>query len=123
MARGSARQAKGKGLMGVPENQVKNAVLAYLKMRGIMAWSNNSGAGNIVDQRRGTCRFIRFGLPGSSDIIGILDGGQFLAIECKTKEGRLSDLQQVFLDDIRLRGGIAFVARGIEDVDRELFGK
>lgn len=109
--------------MGAAENQIKNAVLEYLRMRGIFAWANNTGAGQLVDGARHTSRFIRFGYPGSSDILGILDGGRFLAIECKTPEGRLSDLQRVFLDDINLRGGLAFVAYGISDVDGELFGK
>lgn len=101
--------------MGVAENQVKNACLEYLHLRGIMAWQNNTGA---VKYRNGVGkdRFLRFGYKGSADILGCLPGGRFLAVECKTNTGKLAESQREFLADVRKFGGVAVVARRIEDV-------
>lgn len=58
----------------------------------------------------------RFGLcPGSSDLIGIGPGGRFLAIEVKTKHGRVAPEQARFIDLVRARGGIAGICRSVED--------
>lgn len=105
--------------MGQAENVVKNEILEYLRLCKIYAWSNNTGAVSVRSPR-GRDRFIRFGKPGSSDILGIMPDGRFIAIECKAERGRLSVMQRDFLEDIRSRGGVAFVARGVEDVEREL---
>ena len=68
-----------------------------------MAWRNNTGG-----TRGGK---LRFGLPGSSDIFAILSDGRFLAIECKTSEGKLSELQSVFMHQVQESGGEALVIR------------
>ena len=57
---------------------------------------------------------------GVSDILGILPGGRLLAVEVKTNRGRVSPLQQLFLDAINRYGGLGFVARSVEDVRREV---
>lgn len=65
-------------------------------------------------------------LPGFSDLFGITPRvitdedvgktiGIFTAIECKAKNGRVSDKQRHFLDFIEKHGGIAGVARSAED--------
>ena len=56
---------------------------------------------------------------GISDIIGIWET-RFLAIEIKTKKGRVSEHQEKFLEHVRRNGGIAFVARSIDDVIKGL---
>lgn len=56
---------------------------------------------------------------GISDIIGIWRG-RFLAVEVKTREGRLSPEQAEFLECIRRFGGIAIVARSVGDVENNL---
>jgi hypothetical protein len=99
----------------IPENEVKRACLEYLTLQGIYAWINNTGALPVGDKR-----FIRFGLKGSSDIIGILPGGRFLAVECKSDAGRLSDAQRNFLEAVKEHGGIAIVAHSPEDIARAL---
>jgi hypothetical protein len=98
-----------------PENRVKSQVLKYLKLRQIKAWSNPSGAVRI---RPG--KFMSFGLKGSSDILGLLPGGRFLAVECKAKGGRLSAEQKQFLAEIRDLGGLAIVAKSWTDIDQAL---
>ena len=59
------------------ESDVLRGCLDYLKMKNIFCYRNNSGATKVGS------RFIRFGYKGSSDIIGILPDGRFLAVECK----------------------------------------
>ncbi len=93
-----------------PEGEVVKAILEYLTVRNVYAWRNNTG-------RRGR---VTFGKVGSSDIIGILNDGRWLAIECKADGEHPTMDQLVFLAEIAKRGGLAFVARGIEDVEREL---
>jgi len=57
---------------------------------------------------------------GVSDIIGVLPGGRALAIEVKTRKGKLSEHQERFLERFRSAGGLAFVARSPGDVVKEL---
>ena len=60
--------------------------------------------------------------PGVSDILGILKDGRFLAIEVKSAKGRISPHQQLFLNEITARGGLAFVAKSVEEVVAQLKG-
>lgn len=61
---------------------------------------------------------------GVPDILGIYDG-RLLGIEVKIPKGSygLTENQKGFQEKIRAHGGIAFEARSIEDIDRELFKK
>lgn len=54
---------------------------------------------------------------GVADILGILPDGRLLAIEVKTLSGKLSSNQEAFLLAIRIRNGVAIVARSVEDVE------
>ncbi|MDD5303084.1 MAG: VRR-NUC domain-containing protein [Elusimicrobia bacterium] len=105
--------------MSTPEGAVLSAILEYLEIRHVFAWRNNTGAVK-VEARPGQ-RFIRFGKRGSSDILGVLDDGRALAIEVKGPKGKATFEQLDFLAEIAKRGGVAFIARSIEDVDRHLF--
>ena len=106
--------------MGAPENLVKNSILEYLRIKSIYAWSNNSGAVKVGVGP--ASRYVRYGKKGSSDILGILDDGRFLAIEVKTAKGRATPDQVEFLADINKRGGLGFIARSVDDVRANLFG-
>lgn len=96
------------------ENQVLRACLDYLTMRGIECWRNNTGAMTIP----GTKRFVRFGKPGVPDILGYLDDGRFLAVECKSAIGRLSPAQVAFLERAERCGCKVVVARSIDDLQK-----
>lgn len=103
---------------GVKEDVVLRSCLEWLRLNGIYSWRNNSGAVKVGR------RFIRFGFPGSSDIIGILPGGRFLAVECKREKGGvLSDLQKDFLSNIEKNGGIAIVAHSVDELKEKLSEK
>lgn len=106
------------------ENDVVAACKQYLDLRGIFCWRQNQGA--IPLPSGGFRRFV--GRKGVSDILGIVtqtvrleDGsratfGNLLAIECKTRTGRVSDDQKAFLKEINDRGGIALVVHSVDEL-------
>lgn len=75
-------------------------------------WRNNTGVGRSLSGDR----VIRFGLVGSADLLGILRGGRFLAVEVKTKRGRQSEPQRNFQRMIESMGGIYVLARDVQTV-------
>jgi hypothetical protein len=87
-------------------NELTRAILFYLAHRGAFVWRNSTGA-----FRKDDGRLYRFGMVGSSDILGILGDGRMCAIEVKTGRDKLRPAQEQFLDEIRCRGGIALVVR------------
>ena len=91
-------------------------VLQALKAHPAVAWCErmNSGAARMGG------RFVRFGFTGCPDVLGQLKDGRLLGVEVKAKTGRLRPEQAVFLERIRGAGGVAFVARDLRDVLREL---
>lgn len=94
------------------EKDIQKAILDYLNLKGIFCWKEHSG-GLPVDNGQ---RFIPIGLRGKSDILGIIQGGRFLAIEVKRPKGKVSVEQRLFLEKINEKGGIAFVATSVDDV-------
>ena len=52
---------------------------------------------------------------GMSDIMGALMDGRTLAIEVKSRTGRMRPGQEEFLASIRAAGGVAGVCRSVED--------
>lgn len=97
--------------------QIVKAILDYLKFRNILAWRTNSGIS--WQSYKGKQYPVHNAPKGTSDIIGIYKG-RFLAIEVKRHGGYASAYQEAFLRDIQNRGGIAFIAYSIDDVDKEL---
>ena len=95
-----------------PEAAALCEVLKALQAHPAVAWCErqNTGAAKVGN------RFIRFGWPGCSDVIGQLRDGRFLAVEVKSHTGRLRPEQAIFLDRINGAGGAAFVARNCLDV-------
>ncbi len=65
-------------------------------------------------------RFIRFGFKGCPEVLGMLRDGRLLGVEVKVAKGKLRPEQAVFLDRVRAGGGVAFVARDLRVVHREL---
>ena len=81
--------------------------------------------GQLPDPRTG--RYVQFGLAkGSSDLIGFKtikitpemigqEVAQFVSIEIKTERGKLTEVQQNWLQKVHDSGGIVGVARSIQD--------
>ena len=53
---------------------------------------------------------------GISDILGILPGGIFLAVECKVKKNKPTPNQLDFMRRVVKAGGVALVAYSLDDV-------
>ena len=99
-----------------PEAAALVEVLKAVRTHSLVAWAErqNSGAAKVGG------RFIRFGWPGCPDVLGQMKDGRLLGVEVKAKAGKLRPEQAVFLERIRGAGGVAFVARDMRDVVREL---
>lgn len=111
------------GKIKIPERAIENQILSYLRLKGIFAWKNTSGG--YFDVKKGIFRrqASKYAIRGTSDILGI-HKGRFIAIEVKSRDGRVSEDQKLFIEAIRKNGGISLVARCLEDVcDSELFTK
>lgn len=100
------------------EKIIENHILAWLKFKGIFSFKIKSMG--TYDPKIG-----RFRAPspwyrkGVADILGIYKG-KFLAIEVKTKVGKISPFQESFLKDVTEEGGIAIVARSVEDLENQM---
>jgi len=86
--------------------------LDYLRLKGIYCWKNSTVG--IYNPKSGG--YIPSNAKGVSDILGILPGGRFLAIEVKRPGGRPSEHQTAFIQEINRHGGVAFIAYSIEDL-------
>lgn len=103
------------------ERDIQSAILRYLAVERRVAWARrfNTGAHRITgtDARgRPTRRFIRYAFPGCSDVLGQLVTGQFLAIEVKRPGEHPTAEQAAFLAEVAAAGGLAILARSIDDV-------
>ncbi len=59
-------------------------------------------------------------LKGVPDILGVLPDGRFLGIEVKSPQGFCSKEQIEFIEQASFFGGIAFVAKSLDDVKARL---
>jgi hypothetical protein len=89
-------------------------VIDYLNYRGHFVQRTNSGM--MRAEYKGRTRLIKLAQSGTSDITGCSKDGRFIAIECKIKPNKPTELQEAYLNEIRKRGGIALVAYDLEDV-------
>lgn len=106
-----------KGAKGIKEDEVLRDCLAYLQLNGVYCWRNNTGATKTAHG------FVRYGKVGSSDILGILPNGKFIAVECKREKGGVvSEKQKEFLEMIVKNQGVAIVANSIESLQEKLNG-
>ncbi|MCF7989012.1 MAG: hypothetical protein K9M02_01070 [Thiohalocapsa sp.] len=108
-----------------PEQAIQAGVLAYLGMDRRVAWAHrfNTGATRIDGRNaagKPVHRFVRFAFPGCSDILGQLRSGHFLALEVKRPSTKPTPEQAAFLERVRSNGGLACVARSVDDVERAI---
>jgi len=101
------------------ETDIQNLIRIALSEKGIISWRNNVGALKDINGR-----LVRYGLcTGSSDIIGIMPDGRFLAIEVK-KPGKKPTAEQTrFIEAILKHGGLAGVVRSVEELEYFLRSK
>ena len=97
------------------ESRIKKAILDYLNLKGWLCVPQRSVG--IWKKKNGS--YIPLRQKGVADIICIApfrDFGLPVAIEVKTEEGKLTESQREFLREWQERGGIAKVARSLDDV-------
>jgi hypothetical protein len=82
-----------------PEGKLKEEVKAYLESIGAFYFMPPASI---------------YGKP-TVDFV-VCHEGYFIAIETKVKPRQVTKLQQMFLDAVRLAGGVTVVAYSIEDV-------
>lgn len=90
---------------GLKEKDITKQIRSLLKTFGIFHYKNHGGLGSA---------------PGLPDITGCLSDGRGFWIEVKTDRGVLSDHQKRFIDNINSAGGLAFVARSVDEVIEKL---
>ena len=116
------RRAPAKPSGEPSEAQILRAILALLRHHPKVAshWRQNSGT--FAERNRdGSTRYIRANTAkGMSDIMGVLKDGRTLAIEVKSRTGRMRPGQEEFLQTIRSAGGVAGVCRSVDDAVRLL---
>ena len=106
------------------EQQIQQHIRLALSRGPVRLYRNNTGT--LRDQHG---RPVQFGLAkGSADLIGWttrtitpdMVGQQvavFTSIEVKTPTGRISPEQQAWLQAVQAAGGIAGIARSVEDAE------
>jgi hypothetical protein len=92
-------------------------ILNYLDSRaGLYAWRNNTGAVKVEG------RWVRFGCPGSPDILAVQAGGRMVGVEVKAALGSQSAGQKAWQRRIERLGGLYILARSVDDVRAALDG-
>lgn len=109
------------GKIKISEADIENQILTWLYYNKIWAWKNVSTGYFDAKQKRFRKQRSKFVINGVSDIVGVCRGRP-LFIECKSTSGVLSPSQKEFLTKAVKEGALAFVARNIGDVERELKG-
>ncbi|MEX0583852.1 MAG: hypothetical protein WD185_09295 [Sneathiella sp.] len=132
------------------EKTILNRCLLTLgKLRHMRVWRNNTGqawAGKAIPLQAGQSFRaqegdvlvkagypVRFGLPGSGDIIGLeriritpemvgQDIARFCSFEVKGAKGREGEQQSKFRKMVRVMGGRAELVRDPDDINRMLGG-
>lgn len=100
------------------ETDIVSACLELLRYRGVMAWRSNTGA--MSSEYKGKRRFVRFGRPGVSDIVGILPGGRFIGVETKRPGEKPTEEQRVFLAEVGRRGGVGVLVESVTELAKVL---
>jgi VRR-NUC domain len=109
-----------------PETLIQKNIITSLNQHPkIRLFRNQVGAIDL-----GGGRLMRFGMgTGSSDLIGYItikitpdmvgqEIAQFCGIEVKTAKGKVTELQQAFIDRVNAAGGVAGVAHSVTEALR-----
>jgi hypothetical protein len=98
------------------ESAVLASIMQALAFYPKVAWHARMNSGSYTVGEGAERRYIRFGFPGCPDILGMMTDARLLAIEVKRLSGRTTEAQDAFLETVRANGGVAFVARSVDDL-------
>ena len=85
-------------------------LVAVTSLPGAMLWRQNTGTFLTMDGRR----VVKVSADGVGDIMGAYRG-HAVAIETKTRTGKLRKTQERFRENWLKAGGVYIVARGVDD--------
>jgi hypothetical protein len=119
-----------------PERDILSATLDYLDVSPAVVWAArmNVATGYLVPYRIGQrlmqagalkaseVRYMQFGFPGLSDIVGQLVTGQFLAVETKRRSGRIRDEQAGFIARVNAGEGVGLIIKDPDEVHKAIQG-
>jgi hypothetical protein len=87
---------------------------------GTRCWKSGVLVGRALHDER----LLRAGLPGQSDISGIMaPSGRYLAVEVKARKDRMHEKQEAFRAMILRAGGIHVIARDLEQAIKDIEGQ
>ena len=112
------------------ERDIQTKILLELSRGDTRLFRINAGTawqGIVIEHTRDRLvlahpRAVRLAAPGVSDLIGWASGGRFAAVEVKASRGRVTDEQAAFIDLVRRSGGLAGVARSVEEARKIIRG-
>jgi hypothetical protein len=81
--------------------------MELLEQHPSVAWVMRMNTGVAVYGEGDQKRFVRFSIPGVSDIVGQLKDGRFFAVEVKRPGKEPTDDQWAFLRNVAQNGGLA----------------
>lgn len=96
--------------MNASEKQIQDSILQWLSLMKIFHYRQNTGA---LKTEKGS--FVRFGVPGATDIVCIALG-IYIGIEVKDHKGKQSELQKEFQRAVEAAGGVYLLVRSLEEV-------
>lgn len=96
----------------ITHTELVSGCLLILAKAGLYAWQNNTGAARIGKS------FIRYGHPGSSDLICVPPDGIFTGIECKVPPDKQNDDQKLFEKKITQNKGRYVVIESFTEMER-----
>ncbi len=97
-----------------PEAKIQAKIVKWLESQGLIVHRINSGVFFGASGHR-----VRGAKKGSSDLV-VCYKGRYVAIEVKAEDGEPTEEQQDHINRVNATGGLAFVARSVEDVKRKL---
>lgn len=103
------------------ETNLVRYCISYLTLQGHFVWRNNSGVTRSKYTNKAgitSDRLWRSGIKGGSDIIGVTKDGRFLAVECKIYPNKTTFQQDMFLAEVKDRGGIVLVIYSPEQIEK-----
>lgn|SRR3990167_5835796 len=98
------------------ESEIQKMILDYMRLRGIFCWKNNS----VGIFKQSTGRYIKVGIRGISDIIGITPQGRLIAVEVKRPGNHPTHEQKSFLEQIKAKNGIGLCVHSLEELERSI---
>lgn len=107
-------------LSSTPERDIQALILSWLKASKYFALRIPVGA--VPHTLNGKTFWRKSPLRGFPDILGILKNkpGQMFCVECKSKNGRLSDDQKVMIEALTEAGVEVIIARSLFDLTERL---